>query len=103
MAQNATMMSAVDVIVPATQIMIGLALLAGLFVRLAAFGAATQMALFYLGSWDVAGGVVNDQFVYAAVFLALGAFAAGRVLGVDRYLEEHSLVERVPTLRYLLG
>ncbi|SFS33794.1 DoxX family membrane protein [Halostagnicola kamekurae] len=103
MAENASMMAAVDVIVPATQILIGLALLAGLFVRLAALGAATQMVLFYLGSWDVAGGAVNDQFVYAAVFLALGAFAAGRVLGADRYLEEHSLVERFPSLRYVLG
>lgn len=103
MAESAALMGAIDVIVPATQVLIGLALVAGVFVRLAALGAATQMALFYFGSWDVAGGLVNSQFVYAAVFLALGALAAGRILGVDRYLEDRPIVERYPKLRYLLG
>ncbi len=59
--------------------------------------------MFCFGSWDVAGGLVNDQLVYAAIFLVLGALAAGRILGVDRYLESHPLVERYPKLRYLLG
>ncbi|WP_436345455.1 DoxX family protein [Natronorubrum sp. FCH18a] len=103
MAENAALMGAIDVIVPVTQVLIGLALIAGVFVRLAALGAATQMVLFYFGSWDVAGGLVNDQLVYAAVFLTLGALAAGRILGADRYIERHPIVERVPQLRYLLG
>ncbi|NGM68801.1 DoxX family protein [Natronolimnobius sp. AArcel1] len=103
MAESGAMMAAVDVIVPVTQLLIGLALIAGVFVRLAALGAATQMVMFYFGSWDVAGGLVNDQLVYAAVFLALGAFAAGRILGLDRYIEQHPIVERYPALRYLLG
>ncbi|MEY7849184.1 DoxX family protein [Natrarchaeobius sp. A-rgal3] len=103
MAESGAMMAAVDVIVPWTQLLIGLALIAGVFVRLAALGAATQMVLFYFGSWDVAGGLVNDQLVYAAVFLALGAFAAGRIVGLDRYIEAHPIVERFPKLRYLLG
>ena len=103
MAANGTLMAAVDVIVPVTQVLIGVALLAGAFVRLAALGASIQMVMFYFGSWDVAGGLVNDQLVYAAVFLALGALAAGRILGVDRYLESHPIVERYPKLRYLLG
>lgn len=103
MAADATMMAAVDVIVPVTQVLIGLALVAGLFVRLAALGGATQMVLFYFGSWDVANGLVNSQLVYAAVFLALGAFAAGRILGLDRLLEAHRFVTERPALRYLLG
>jgi thiosulfate dehydrogenase (quinone) large subunit len=103
MAANGSLMAAVDVIVPVTQVLIGVALLAGAFVRLAALGASIQMVMFYFGSWDVAGGLVNDQLVYAAVFLALGAFAAGRILGVDRVLESHPVVERYPKLRYLLG
>jgi len=42
------------------------------------------------------------------LFLALGAFAAGRILGVDGYLEQiriggQPLVERYPRIRYLLG
>ncbi|OIB55448.1 DoxX family protein [Natrialba sp. SSL1] len=103
MAASEPLMGAVDVIVPVTQVLIGVALIAGAFVRLAALGAAFQMVLFYFGSWEVAGGLVNDQLVYAAVFLALGAFAAGRILGLDRYIETHPIVERFPALRYLLG
>ncbi|GAB3041896.1 DoxX family protein [Natronobiforma cellulositropha] len=103
MAASGTMMAAVDVIIPVSQVLIGVALVAGAFVRLAALGAAIQMVMFYFGSWDVANGLVNSQLVYAAVFLALGAFAAGRILGVDRILEAHRLVRERPVLRYLLG
>lgn len=103
MAADGTMMAAVDVIVPVSQVLIGVALIAGAFVRLAAFGGAIQMALFYFGSWDVANGLVNSQFVYAVVLVSLGAFAAGRILGLDRSLEESRIVERYPRLGYLLG
>ncbi|MFC4989053.1 MULTISPECIES: DoxX family protein [Saliphagus] len=103
MAADATLMAAVDVIVPGTQLLIGAALILGAAVRLAAFGATLQMVLFYFGSWDVANGLVNSQLVYAAVFLTLGALAAGRILGVDRLVEAHRIVRERPVLKYLLG
>ena len=108
MAADATLMAAVDVIVPATQLLIGIGLLVGGLARLAALGGAAQMVLFYFGSWDVAHGYVNQQFVYAVVFLAVGAFAAGRLLGADRYIDQievggEPLIERFPRLRYVLG
>lgn len=31
------------------------------------------------------------------------AFGAGRILGVDAYLERQSVVESTPWLKYLLG
>jgi thiosulfate dehydrogenase [quinone] large subunit len=98
------------VVVPVSQVLIGLALIVGAFVRLAALGGALQMAMFYLGSWDVAGplGFVNSDLVYLVVFLAIGAFAAGRILGLDRHIERlevggEPLIERYPKLRYVLG
>lgn len=110
MAANATLMDVVNVVVPVTQVLIGIALLTGAFVRLAALGGAMQMALFYLASWDVAGalGFANNQFVYLVVLLAVGALAAGRILGVDRYFETlevggEPLLERYPKLGYVLG
>lgn len=110
MAANPAVMDVVNVVVPATQILIGLALVFGVFVRLAALGGAMQMAMFYLGRWDVAGplGFVNSDFVYLVVFLAIAAFGAGRILGLDRIIEQwrvggQPLVERYPKLRYLLG
>ncbi|RQG93282.1 DoxX family protein [Natrarchaeobius halalkaliphilus] len=110
MATNPALMEVVNVVVPATQILIGLALVAGAFVRLAALGGAMQMAMFYLASWDVAGplGFVNSDLVYLMVFLAIAAFGAGRILGLDRVIETlevggEPLLERVPALRYVLG
>lgn len=110
MAADPALVAAVNVVVPATQLLIGAALLAGAFVRLAALGGAAQMALFYLGSWEVAGplGFVNSQLVYLVVLATVAALGAGRVLGVDRHLEAlevggEPLLERVPALRYLLG
>ncbi len=42
------------------------------------------------------------------VFLAIAAFGAGRILGLDAYIEQYEhggqpLVERYPWVRYLLG
>ncbi|MDG5758481.1 hypothetical protein QA600_03910 [Natronococcus sp. A-GB1] len=62
-----------------------------------------QTVLFIFGSWGVAGGLVTDQLVYAVIFPALGTLTTGQILGVDRYLESHPIVERNSKLRYLLG
>lgn len=109
MAGNAALMEVVNVVVPVTQVLIGLALIAGAAVRLAALGGAMQMALFYLGGW--AGdwlALFESTLIYGVVFLAVAAFGAGRILGVDRYVEQievggEALIERYPALRYVLG
>lgn len=41
-------------------------------------------------------------------FVSVAAFGAGRILGLDHYVEQHevddqSLIEKYPLLRYLLG
>jgi thiosulfate dehydrogenase [quinone] large subunit len=90
----------------------GLALLLGVLVRWSAFWAAVMM-LFYWAS-SLRGGllaglplehgwVVNDHVVYAALLFGLGAFGAGRVLGLDARLERTEFVRNNPRLRYLLG
>lgn len=109
MAGSAPLMEAVNVIIPVTQVLIGAALVVGAFVRLAAFGGAVQMLAFYLGGWEGNWLAAFDStLVYMVVFLTLGALAAGRILGADRYIERlevggRPLLERFPTLRYLLG
>lgn len=109
MAANDAIVSTVNVVIPATQILIGVALIAGAFVRLAAFGGALQMLAFYLGGWEGEWLALFDSTViYGVVFLALGALAAGRILGVDRHIEQFEvgdepIIERYPKLRYLLG
>ncbi|MFC6942390.1 DoxX family protein [Salinirubellus sp. GCM10025818] len=90
----------------------GLALILGVLVRWSAFWGAVMM-LFY---WAAAlqggllaglplahGWVVDDHIVYAALLFGLGAFGAGRILGLDAYLERTGVVRNNPWLRYFLG
>ncbi|WP_265109875.1 DoxX family protein [Halosolutus halophilus] len=98
----------VNVAVPWGELLIGLGLLFGAFTRLAAFWGAFMMLLFYLGNWDVAHGYINGDFAYMLVFLSVAAFGAGRILGLDTYIEGYEidgqpLVERYPWTRYILG
>ncbi len=98
----------VNLAVPWGELLIGLGLLVGALTRLAAFWGAFMMLLFYLGNWDVAHGYINGDFAYMLVFLSVAAFGAGRILGLDAYIEQYEvggrpLVERYPWTGYLLG
>ena len=102
----------VDPMVVFGQILIGLALLFGVLFRFAALMGALQMAFFWTAAWQggVAAGlpmengyVIDSSFVYMLLLFGLGAWGAGRLLGIDRYLEELDVVRNNPWLRYLLG
>ena len=95
-------------VVPWGEFLIGIALLVGALTRLAAFFGAFMTVLFYFGNWEVQHGLVNGGFAYVLVFLAVAAFGAGRLLGLDALIERHDvngekLLERYPELRYVLG
>ena len=90
----------------------GLALILGAFVRWSAFWGAVMMLFYWAASLTgglaaglpvAHGWVVDDHVVYALVLFGLGAFGAGRILGVDAYLEETSVVRNNPWLRLFLG
>jgi thiosulfate dehydrogenase [quinone] large subunit len=46
---------------------------------------------------------VDSSLVYMLILFGLGAWGAGRIVGIDRALEETELVRNAPALRYLLG
>ncbi len=94
------------------QILIGLALLFGAFFRFAALMGALQMFFFWTAAWNggLAAGFpmdngyfIDSSFVYMLLLFGLGAWGAGRLLGVDRVLEETEIVKTNPWLRFLLG
>jgi thiosulfate dehydrogenase [quinone] large subunit len=96
------------VAVPWGELAIGLALLVGAVTRLAAFWGAFMMLMFYFSNWDVAHGFINGDFAYMLVFLAVAAFGAGRILGLDSKIEQYdvggqTLLEKYPKLSYVLG
>lgn len=109
MAANEMILAAINVIIPISQVLIGLALIFGVFVRLAALGGALQMFAFYLGGWEAEFlALFDNTLVYAIILFSLGAFAAGRIAGLDQYIEQleirgEPLIERYPKMRYLLG
>ena len=97
-----------SIAVPWGELLIGLGLIVGALVRLAAFFGALMMLMFYFGNWDMAHGFINGDFAYMLVFLAVAAFGAGRILGLDAFIERYEiggqpLVERYPMLEYVLG
>ena len=94
------------------QVLIGLALLFGVFVRTAAFFGALMMLMYWLASLHGGflaglpvqnGYVVTYHLVYAFLLFGVGAVGAGRILGVDQKLERTDVVRDTPWLRYFLG
>jgi len=90
----------------------GIGLILGAFVRWNAFWAAVMMLFFWAAALEgglmaglplAHGWVVDDHLVYAALLFGLGAFGAGRILGLDKYIEEMGFVKNMPSLKYLLG
>ena len=89
--------------IPVGEALIGLGLLLGALVRLAAFFGGVLMVFFYLGNADWAHGYVNGDLFGLLMFVIVGVFAAGRIFGVDAILEKTEFVRQRPALRYLLG
>jgi len=90
----------------------GLGLILGALVRWNAFWGAVMMLMFWAAALQgglaqglpiAHGWVVDDHLVYAALLFGLGAIGAGRLLGIDSYLEDLSIVENNRWLRLFLG
>ncbi len=73
-------------------LLIGLALIFGLFVRPASFFGAILMALYYLSQFEqnTAHGFVDFHVVYVVIFLLFMTGGAGSVFGLDWYLHNAS-------------
>lgn len=101
---SATALSLIDPLVTYGQIAMGLALVLGVATRLTLVFAAIMMFLFYLAQFPPEHDLFVDYYlVYIAVYLMLGALGAGRILGVDRYVERLPGVRERAWARYLLG
>ena len=90
----------------------GLGLIIGALVRWNAFWGAIMMLFYWAASLEggllaglplAHGWVVDDHIVYAVLLFGLGAFGAGRILGLDASIEQTQFVKQRPWLRYFLG
>ncbi|MFC4336498.1 hypothetical protein [Salininema proteolyticum] len=79
---------------------VGVALLLGIGMRLAAVGAVCLMGMLYLSSMPLQGNPVVDQhLVYLVAAVALAASGAGRAFGLGARWERTGLVKAMPWLR----
>ncbi|ACV11417.1 DoxX family protein [Halorhabdus utahensis DSM 12940] len=88
--------------------LVGLALIAGAFVRFSAFWGALMMTFYWLAAFPLEGSVLIDfHFVYVLLLFGIGAFGTGRILGLDAIIEEHPVtkpyLDRYPWLNLFLG
>ena len=90
----------------------GLGLMLGALVRWNAFWAAVMMLFYWAASLTGGvgqflplehGWVVDDHLLYAFLLFGLGAFGAGRIVGVDGYIEKMKVIKENPKLAYLFG
>ena len=102
----------VDVLVMWGLTLTGIGIILGAFLRWNAFWAAVMMMLFWAASLTggllqglplAHGWVVDDHLVYAMLLFGLGAIGAGRILGVDGFLEELDFVKQNRWVRLLMG
>jgi thiosulfate dehydrogenase [quinone] large subunit len=96
LAGNAGIVNAVNFLVVFGEIAIGACLILGLATRFSGLLGALMMGLFTVASWDFAHGLVNETLIYTAVALVLAATRAGKVYGLDGYLEKVALLRRSP-------
>jgi thiosulfate dehydrogenase [quinone] large subunit len=84
--------------------LVGLALIFGAFVRFAAFWGAVMMLFYWLAAFPLPNSIlINYHVMYALLLFVLGAFGAGRILGLDAWIESQSIVENNPQLKLFLG
>lgn len=81
------LLAVTNFMVPVGELLIGLGLMFGAFVRLASFFGALLMGFFYFTNADWAGGAFSVEIMAMVLFITLAVFGAGRVLGIDQYLE----------------
>lgn len=90
-------------LVPLMETLIGLAVMAGVLTRLAAFGGAAFMTFFWVGNAGFAHGLVNGDLFGLLLFVTLIIVGAGRYFGLAPVIEDLKFVKQRPKLKYLLG
>lgn len=89
-------------------LLIGVALILGVFVRLASYAGAILMLLYYMPILqfpypNAHSYIVDEHIIYIAGFLILAAYRAGRSWGLEKWCSSLPICSRYPSLRSWLG
>lgn len=95
-------MPLIDISVQIGLTLVGLGIIFGAFTRWSAFWASVMMLFFWASSLPLENGLLIDEhIVYIAVLVTLSAVRAGRIAGLDPYLES-TLTNGTLWLQYLM-
>jgi len=83
------------------EILVGVALISGAFLRFGSFWGALMMVLYYLPYLPPENGWVSQQIIYMLIFITLMFSGSGYFLGIDRLAK--NLEKKWPGLRWILG
>ena len=96
MAGNASLMNAVDLLVPLGLFLVGMSLMLGLFTQVGCLGAMGFLAMFYLSQPPLSGMpqagaegtylLVNKNLIELIAVLTIFAFRTGWIAGLDQLL-----------------
>ena len=67
--------------------LIGLALILGIFVRLASFFGIVIMIFYYIPIFPSFHGLIDEHIIYSAAFLVLMSFGAGEILTASTWIQ----------------
>ncbi len=101
---SATALNIINPLVVWGEILVGLTIFFGVFTRAGLFFGAIQLMLYYLAQWPPANNpFMGYHLVYILILGLLGALGAGRILGLDRYVERIPWIRRHRVVTLLLG
>ncbi len=103
LAANPGVVGAMNFLVVAGEVAIGVALIIGFATRFSGVMGAIMMGLISVAAWNFAFGPLNETVLYAAVALYLVYAQAGLAYGIDALIEKTEVVTHRPALHYLLG
>ncbi len=104
LASNSMALNVIDPMVTWGEILIGLALVFGVFTRWAALWGSVMLMLFYLSAFPPENNpFLEYHLVYIVALGILSALGAGRILGLDYFVERLPLVKRLPGVKFVLG
>jgi thiosulfate dehydrogenase [quinone] large subunit len=100
-AHLASVSGALSPLVISGEILIGLSLIFGVFLRFGALWGAVMMILYYLPYLPPENGWISKHIIYLLVFVTLMFSGSGYFFGIDRLVK--NLEKKWPGLRLILG
>ena len=87
----------VDLLFTGGQLMIGVALMLGIAIKIAAWGGALQMLLIYLSAFPYENNpLVDSHIVYIVILLGIAAAMPVHSISLNRWWKSHTLVQNRP-------